>query len=249
MKLSTSFTLALLSTSAMAFAPVNKPAFAKSELGRCILFVFIKSLLRSILIHFHGEMTISLCSLASSTDTALNAETTSRQDFLKTVAAVAAVPLFQLGAPEPASAAKYGGFGAGSPNALDPTEAIVDEDILKSGSVQDALNKVKAYKNLVMEMGAALEKDPQADLGPIIRKQFDFVQLRQALNTLNTAFDEDTQRGTDRLIRLVMQDITELETSNRQKEGITRSDRRLGIMKGKLEKLSTSFDEFLAFAK
>ena len=178
----------------------------------------------------------------------MNAEA-SRKDFLKTVFAVASVPLIQLSSPESASAAKYGGFGAGSPNALDPADAIVDEDILKSGPVQDALGKVKGYSNLVKEMSAALDKDPQADLGPVIRKQFDFVQLRSSLNTLNSAFDEDTQRGTDRLIRLVLQDLTELETSNRQKDGILRSERRLGIMKGKLEKLGTSFDEFLAFAK
>ena len=173
----------------------------------------------------------------------------SRQDFLKTVFAVASVPLFQLSAPEQARAAKYGGFGAGSPNVFQPSDAIVDEDILKSGPVQDALGKIKGYSNLVKEMSAALDKDPQLDLGPTIRKQFDFVQLRSSLNTLNTAFDEDTQRGTDRLIRLVMQDLTELETSNRQKEGVSRSDRRLDIMKGKLQKLGTSFDEFLAFAK
>ena len=126
------------------------------------------------------------------TATALNAESTSRQDFLKTVAAVAAVPLFQLGAPESASAAKYGAFGAGSSNVLDPSEAIVDEDILKSGPVQDALGKVRGYAKLVKDMVALLDKDPQADLGPTIRKQFDFVQLRSALNTLNSAFDEDT---------------------------------------------------------
>ena len=186
--------------------------------------------------------------LVSILATALNAES-SRSDFLKSIAAVAAVPLFQLVAPEPASAAKYGGFGAGSPNALDPKEAIVDEDILKSGAVQDALSKVKGYSNVVKEMSAALDTNPQADLGPAIRKQLDFVQLRSSLNTLNSAFDEDTQRGTDRLIRLVMQDITELETSNRQKDGIVRSDRRLGIMKGKLDKLDASFNDFLAFAK
>lgn len=179
----------------------------------------------------------------------MNAES-SRSDFLKGVAAAAAsVPFFQLAAPQPASAAKYGGFGAGSPEVLSPKEAIVDSDVLKSGAVQDALGKVKSYSTVVKELSAALEKDPQADLGPAIRKNLDFVQLRTALNTLNSAFDEDTQRGTDRLIRLVMQDITELETSNRQKDGVTRSDRRLGIMKGKLEKLDASFNEFLAFAK
>ena len=178
----------------------------------------------------------------------MNAEA-SRKDFLKGIAAVAAVPLFQLVAPEPASAAKYGGFGAGSPNVMDAKEAIVDDDILKSGAVQDALRNVKAYSTYVKELSAFLDTNPQADLGPSIRKNLDFVQLRTNLNTLNSAFDEDTQRGTDRLIRLVMQDITELETANRQKDGIARSERRLGTMKGKLDKLATSFDDFLAFAK
>lgn len=161
-------------------------------------------------------------------------------------AAAAAIPLLKT---ENANAAKYGGLGAGSPNVLDPKDAIVDEDVLKSGPVQDALNKVKGYRDLAAELLSTLEKDAQADLGPIIRKKLDFVEVRQALNTLNGAYDEDTQRGTDRLIRLVMQDITELETANRQKDGVARSDRRLGIMKGKLDKLSQSFDEFLAFSK
>jgi hypothetical protein len=163
--------------------------------------------------------------------------------------AAAAVPLLQVAAPESANAAKYGGFGAGSPSVLDPKDAIVDADTLKSGPVQDALNKVRGYRDLVKELSSSLDKDGQADLAPTIRKKLDFVEVRQSLNTLNSAFDEDTQRGTDRLIRLVMQDITELETANRQKEGVRRSDRRLGIMKGKLDKLTGSFEEFLAFSK
>jgi hypothetical protein len=66
---------------------------------------------------------------------------------------------------------------------------------------------------------------------------------------MNTAFEEDTQRGTDRLIRNIIQDITELEAANNQKEGIERSPRRLEIMMGKLAKLDKAFDDLLAFAK
>lgn len=162
--------------------------------------------------------------------------------------AVAAVPLVQLSAPKSANAAKYGGFGSGSPEKIDPSEAIIDEDVLKSGPVQDALSKVKAYANLAKEMSAALEKNSQLDLGPTIRKEYDFVALRASLNTLNTAFDEDTQRGTDRLIRLVLQDITELEIANKQKDGIARSERRVNTLQAKLAKLETSFNDFIAFA-
>ena len=124
---------------------------------------------------------------------------------------------------------------------LNPTDAIIDEEILKSTQVQNAWGKIKAYLNGVplVKMKAALETEP--------RKEFDSVALRTSLNTVNSAFDEDTQRGTDRLIRNIMQDITELETSNRQKPGVPRSDIRLNIMKGKLDKLAKAFGDYLAF--
>jgi hypothetical protein len=150
--------------------------------------------------------------------------------------------------PRIASAAKYGGFGAGSPEVLDPKEAIVDADVLATSAVQNALSGVKSYLGAVKSIQEALEKNPQADVGPFLRKEFDFSKLRTDLNTLNSAFDEETQRGTDRLIRNILQDITELETANKQKEGVERSDRRLDIMKSKLAKLSQAFSDYLAFA-
>merc|ERR1712127_856874 len=94
---------------------------------------------------------------------------------------------------------------------------------------------------------ATLAGNKQADVGPAIRKDLDFVALRSDLNTLNTAFDEDTQRGTDRLVRLIMQDVTELETANKQKDGVQRSEKRLSIMVGKLAKLNKAFSDYLAF--
>lgn len=153
-----------------------------------------------------------------------------------------------IAAPSTASAAKYGGFGAGSPEVLDPKEAIIDEDILKSDAVQGALKAIKGYLGGVRQMEAALKSNGQTDVGPYLRKEFDFVKLREALNTVNSAFDEDTQRGTDRLIRNIMQDITELETSNRQPEGVQRSERRLDIMLGKLAKLGKAFEDYIAFS-
>jgi hypothetical protein len=152
-------------------------------------------------------------------------------------------------APQPALAAKYGDFGYGSPEVLDPAAADVDSEVLGSGSVQKALGKVKGYQTSVRSMQSALESDTQANVKPVIIKELDFGDLRATLNTVNTAFEEDTQRGTDRLIRAIMQDITELEISNKQKEGIPRSDRRVETMKAKLAKLDKAFDDLLAFAK
>ena len=97
-------------------------------------------------------------------------------------------------------------------------------------------------------MKAGLDADPQLNIKPAIVKELDFASLRDTLNTLNTAFEEDTQRGTDRLIRVILQDITELETANAQKDGVPRSPRRLEIMQGKLAKLDKAFGDYLAFA-
>jgi transposase len=43
----------------------------------------------------------------------------------------------------------------------------------------------------------------------------------------NTAFSEDTQRGTDRLIRAVVQDLTELDRETSIKAGKTRADTKV----------------------
>jgi len=186
---------------------------------------------------------------ASSSTSALMAEQQpTRQEFFSQ-AAVLAVGAGLLTQPEPAQAAKYGGFGAGSPEVLDPSDAEVDRDVLGSGSVQSALSQVKEYQNAVRSMQAKLQADPQANVRPTIVKELDFSKLRTTLNAINPALDEDTQRGTDRLIRVIMQDITELETANAQKEGVPRSERRLDIMKGKLSKLDKAFSDYLAFAK
>jgi hypothetical protein len=161
----------------------------------------------------------------------------------QTMAATAAFTFF----PNSANAAKYGSFGAGSPEVLDPSTAVVDEEILASEPVQKAFAAVKSYKKTIEDIKALLDSNNQADVGPIIRKELDFVQLRADLNTLNSAFDEETQRGTDRLVRLIMQDVTELETANKQKPGVERSEKRLSIMYGKLEKLNKAFADYLAF--
>ena len=176
--------------------------------------------------------------------TSLSAESSRGEFFVQLSGIVGATALAFPGA---ANAAKYGSIGAGSPNVMDPKDADVDADILASSAVQKALVAVKSYQAATKSMFDALEKNPQTDIGPFVRKEFDFVKVRSDLNTINTAIDEDTQRGTDRLIRNILQDITELETANKQRR-VWRSERRLDIMKGKLTKLDQAFSDFLAFA-
>lgn len=44
-------------------------------------------------------------------------------------------------------------------------------------------------------------KDPQADVLPKVKESFKFAEFRQVLNEVNEVFDEETQRGTDLIIR------------------------------------------------
>ncbi len=96
-------------------------------------------------------------------------------------------------------------------------------------------------------MKSSLATDPQAEITPLVRQTFEFSKLRSALNTLGTAFDEDTQRGTDRIARIILQDVTELETSSKIKPGIPRSSIRLKNVTAKLEKLDKAFGELISF--
>ena len=169
-----------------------------------------------------------------------------RTEFItQSVATIAATFAFL---PGQANAAKYGGFGSGSPEVIDPKDAVVDSDILSSSSVQKGISAVRAYKQSVVDMKASLASDSQADIGPKIRKDFDFSVIRTDLNAINAALDEDTQRGTDRIVRAILQDITELEVAQKQKPGVARSETRLSNVTRKLDKLEKSFDDYLAFA-
>jgi hypothetical protein len=185
------------------------------------------------------------------TASALCAHEQSRLEFLTQAGASLTAGIFfaATAAPQPALAAKYGSLGAGSPEVLDPSQAEVDSDVLESGAVQKALIKVQGYQASVKTMQTSLVNDKQANVKPVLIKELDFGDLRATLNTVNTAFEEDTQRGTDRLIRVIIQDIAELEIANKQKEGIPRSDRKVGTMNAKLDKLDKAFGDYLAFAK
>ena len=60
--------------------------------------------------------------------------------------------------------------------------------------------------------------------------------------------DAPATAAADRIVRAILQDITELEVTQKQKPGVPRSETRLNNVCRKLEKLEKSFDDYLAFA-
>jgi hypothetical protein len=146
-------------------------------------------------------------------------------------------------------AAQYGGFGYGSPEVLDPASGTVeiDSSALQSSSVQKAISDLRQYQAGIQKMQAALNAEPQSNFHMVLLKNFDPASLRTTLNTYGTVFDEDTQRGIDRLIRVILQDVTELDIANSVVEGTTRSPRRVGTLQSKFTKLNQAFTDLLAF--
>merc|ERR1719253_1156570 len=89
---------------------------------------------------------------------------------------------------------------------IDPKAAVIEGDV---GAVSGDLTKVKGWAETARKFAAAVEASPQADVGADIKKAFPLGKMRLSLNTVASVFDEDTQRGTDRLIRNVLQDVAE----------------------------------------
>ncbi|GAB5037520.1 Hypothetical protein NocV09_08400130 [Nannochloropsis oceanica] len=133
------------------------------------------------------------------------------------------------------------------PEVIKPVDAEIDQDILKSSDVQDELKAIRKYQAGVSSIKADFTGNPQADLYDRVRKELDVSSLRDSLNKVNTVFSEDTQRGTDRIVRIILQDVNELEVAARQRPGTTRSDTKLKLINKKLKKLDDAFSELLTY--
>lgn len=78
------------------------------------------------------------------------------------------------------------------------TEAIADP------KVQAAIAELRTTRNTLQGLYDAFKKDKNADLSDGVA-EFELTTIRNALNTITPAFDEDTQILTDRLSRNMIQ--------------------------------------------
>ncbi|KAG5193158.1 hypothetical protein JKP88DRAFT_214451 [Tribonema minus] len=174
----------------------------------------------------------------------MSAEPLDRRAFAGNAAvALAGLTAFSQGA----SAAKYFGDKNDYPEVVKPEDAVKDDAAFGSAETKSAVSDIKGYKQAVVELQSALKADPQADLRSQLKRSFEYSKLRTSLNTAGAAFDEDSQRGLDRITRLILQDAVEFEEASKLKPGTTRNQRKLSLMTTKLTKLSSELDEMLKF--
>ncbi|KAG8459560.1 hypothetical protein KFE25_000916 [Diacronema lutheri] len=170
-------------------------------------------------------------------------QVTARRGFVMQTATAVAASAFVAVSPSRAGYVTNLGFGDAMPGKGD-----VDKDVLGSSGVQADLTKLAKYAALAKELAAKFAAEPQSDIKPIVAS-FNRAELRTALNSVGTVFSEDFQKQSDRLVRNVIQDLSELDSLVSLKEGTTRSPKKITSIARFTSKLDKDLTEFLSYVK
>jgi hypothetical protein len=131
-----------------------------------------------------------------------------------------------------------------------PKDADVDDELLASKEVQAGLTAIASYRAAASALKLKFDADGSMPLIPVIRQEFDFSKLRDALNIVTTVFDDTTQETTDRVARSILYDLTELENASRLKKGETdRTPKKIANVNKWFGKLDKDFGELQAYFK
>lgn len=126
-------------------------------------------------------------------------------------------------------------------------DAVLDTDALNSGAVKRALDDFKGYAVGIVKIKAALEQDSQFDVVRIVRSNYDFVKVRATFNAMTPIWDEETQRGVDRVMRGILQDLVELEAAAKFNDEGKRTPKKLALTTEKLQKTDGDFRKLFAY--
>jgi len=132
-----------------------------------------------------------------------------------------------------------------------------NNDLAKAGIVGDVSSSAvqSAVKDITILVGGlgSIKKSLQtpgnenADVGAVVKKNFKANEIRARLNVINNIFDEETQIGTDRTIRIIVQDLNELNAVTSPGKSGERSARRLDELVKKITKLENELSLFLSY--
>lgn len=182
----------------------------------------------------------------------------SRRSLLTTGATAAAALLAAAALPAPASADNARGLERAFSKVLFPktgfnapdsqvNSSTIDKAILSSSDGKAALSKIEAYSKGISDLYASFKLNPQLELSDPVRKLISISQLRNALNVINEAIDEDGQTQTDKVVRGIIQDIGELENVSYVKKGAARTPKKIERTMDWFEKVTGDFTRLLSF--
>ena len=148
------------------------------------------------------------------------------------------------------------GFGAMGANAYEgvysmeivkASDAVLDQDALSSPPVKKALDEFKGYAIGIVKLSNELKSNDQYDVAAVLKKDYDFVKVRATFNALTVVWDEDTQKGVDRITRGILQDLVETEAAAKFSDKGTRSAKKIALTQEKLTKLDGSFRKLFSY--
>ncbi|OSX69625.1 hypothetical protein BU14_1334s0002 [Porphyra umbilicalis] len=184
----------------------------------------------------------------------------SRRSLLSGAVAAAAAAALSTAAPAPARAESGGiagvvsrtffpksGFNA--PEAIKPSDLSKDAEALGTPAVKNAIKALSGYRDAVKQLQADFKADPQLAVGAKARQLFTISDLRNVLNEVDSVFDEESQKETDRVVRRIIQDVEELETSAATRSNTPRSPKKIDRVERWFEKLDSDFERLLSFVK
>jgi hypothetical protein len=140
-------------------------------------------------------------------------------------------------------------LGGSYAEVVDPKNAIYNDELKNSDDVKAGVSGLAELTKSVQNIKADLNKDSNVDLVGRVAKELNVGKIRTVLNKYNQAFSEDTQRGTDRLIRGIVQDVQELERDVVVKAGKPRSESKIKNLTKRLDATEAAFNELAAFYK
>lgn len=168
-----------------------------------------------------------------------------RQAKAVTAAVLAAVALQPAA---PVVAANY--FGGGSySEVVAPSDAVLDQGLADSDDFKRGVEGLAKVTQAVKALKADFQSNKQMDVSARLASDFDVAFVRSSLNKFSAAFSEDTQRGGDRLIRQVIQGLTELDREASVKEGRARSGAKAEAILRRLSAVEDSLDTLAAYYK
>uniref|UniRef100_A0A6T6NYL8 Uncharacterized protein n=1 Tax=Timspurckia oligopyrenoides TaxID=708627 RepID=A0A6T6NYL8_9RHOD len=137
--------------------------------------------------------------------------------------------------------------GFNSPSELTPGSVSMDKAVLKDPAVQKGLSDLQAKRKELSDLQAQFKADSQLDVVSKVNNMFNISKLRDDLNKVNSAFDEETQIQTDRVVRNIIQDISELNSAAKLKPDVPRTPKKIEKTNSWMSKLASDFDKLLAF--
>ncbi|KAJ1619784.1 hypothetical protein T492DRAFT_1082861 [Pavlovales sp. CCMP2436] len=169
-------------------------------------------------------------------------QVTARRGFVAQAVAGVAASAFVGVAPSRAGYLTNLGFGDAAPSA-----AEIDKEVLASGAVQTDLKKIAKYAAMATALNVEFTANGQADIKPAVAA-FNRAELRTSMNTVNAIFSEEYQKQSDRIIRNVIQDLSELDSLITLKGDGVRTAKKIKSIARFVSKLDTDLNLFIASA-